>query len=187
MGIVSFMFKLLNKKLLINGLFHPFRTRQTGDGPAIYQIADPVDHAEGPTWDARKNILYYVDIHSGHVLAYHFNTNKITKINLNGDVSPVIPSRKNPNLLLVGLNRSVVAVEWDGQKKLGEQQVLATVSNSYPASRFNDGKADKNGRLWWGKCKLELETWVENYFLYYFYYFSLLFRYVLLHHLTIFW
>lgn len=132
-------------------MFLFYRSSQNSEGPALYQITDPVDHAEGPIWDARKNILYYVDIHSGRVLAYHYNTNKVAKINLNGNVSPVIPSRKNPNLLLVGLNRSVIAVEWDGQKKLGEQQVLASVSNSFPTSRFNDGKADKNGRLWWGE------------------------------------
>ncbi|XP_074031526.1 regucalcin [Leptinotarsa decemlineata] len=120
------------------------------DKPAVYQLTEPMDHAEGPTWDARKNILYFVNIHAGEVLAYHYDTKILRKMHLNGEVTPVIPSRKNPNLLLVGLNRSVVAVEWDGKKKLGDQVILSTISQQFPKSRFNDGKADKQGRVWWG-------------------------------------
>lgn len=119
--------------------------------PGVFQLTHPVDHAEGPHWDARKNILYYVDIHSGAVLAYHYDTATVSKITLNGEVTPVVPAQKDSSLLLIGLNRSVVAVEWDGDKKLGPQEVLATISNDFPKSRFNDGKADSKGRLWWGK------------------------------------
>ncbi|CAG9817497.1 unnamed protein product [Phaedon cochleariae] len=125
------------------------------DGPSITQVTAPVDHAEGPHWDGRHNILYYVDIHSGGVLAYHYNTNTLSRMHLNGDVTPVIPSRKDPHLLLVGLNRSVVAVEWDAKQKVGSQAVLTTVSEQFPLSRFNDGKADKRGRLWWGTMGVE--------------------------------
>ncbi|CAH1996593.1 unnamed protein product [Acanthoscelides obtectus] len=120
------------------------------DGPYVVQVTSPVDHAEEPHWDGRKNILYYVDIHAGGVLAYHFYTKKVSKITLNGEASPVVPARNNPNVLLVGLNRSVVVVEWDGKKQLGDQEILSTISQQFPKSRFNDGKADKQGRLWWG-------------------------------------
>nr|CAI5832714.1 unnamed protein product [Callosobruchus analis] len=125
-------------------------TKTDFDAPYVVQVTSPVDHAEGPHWDGRKNILYYVDIHTGGVLAYHYYTKKLSKITLNGEVTPVVPARKNPNVLLVGLNRSVVAVEWDGKKQLGEQEILTTFSKQFPKSRFNDGKADKQGRLWWG-------------------------------------
>ncbi|XP_018579915.1 regucalcin isoform X2 [Anoplophora glabripennis] len=138
-------------------------------GPSIQQITPPVDHAEGPTWDGRKNILYFVDIHYGGVLAYHYDTNKLTRVTLNGEVSPVVPSRKDPNILLVGLNRSVVAIEWDGNLALGGQQVLATVSKDHPTSRFNDGKADKQGRLWWGTIGYESPTGDLNMYEAYFY------------------
>ncbi|XP_060527727.1 regucalcin-like isoform X2 [Cylas formicarius] len=123
--------------------------------PGVYQLTPPVDHAEGPAWDGRKNVLYYVDIHSGRVLSYNFFTRSVSSITLNGQVSPVIPSKNNENLLIVGVNRTLVALEWDGEKELGNQRVLTTVSQQFPTSRFNDGKADKMGRLWIGTMGFE--------------------------------
>ncbi|CAG9834663.1 unnamed protein product [Diabrotica balteata] len=119
-------------------------------GSCVQQLTSPIGHAEGPHWDGRRNILYFVNIPDGEVYAYHYNSKILKKITLNGNVTPVVPSRKDPNLLMVGLNRSVVAVEWDGKNNLGGQQVLTTLSQQFPDSRLNDGKADKQGRLWWG-------------------------------------
>lgn len=123
--------------------------------PIIQQVTYPIDHAEGPSWDARKNILFYVDIHTGRVFSYHYNTSLVHYITLNGNVTPVVTSENNPNLLIVGLNRSVVAVEWDGTNEIGNQRVLTTVSEEFPTSRMNDGKADKEGRLWFGTMGAE--------------------------------
>jgi len=120
------------------------------DDPVVTQITDPVDHSEEPTWDPTKNILFYVDIHTGRVFSYNYNTSALNFIKLYGEVTPVIPSQKNSNLLIVGLNRSVVAVEWDGTGPLGKQKILASVNKQFPNSRMNDGKADKQGRLWIG-------------------------------------
>ncbi|CAH1102762.1 unnamed protein product [Psylliodes chrysocephalus] len=120
------------------------------DGPSVSQVTKPIGLAEGPHWDGRKNILYFVSILDGEVYAYHYHSDILTKITLNGQVTPVVPSRKNPNLLLVGVDRSIVAVEWDGKNKQGNQAVVTTVNKQIADSRFNDGKADKQGRLWWG-------------------------------------
>ncbi|XP_045474754.1 regucalcin-like [Harmonia axyridis] len=122
--------------------------------PGLYQLTPPIDHAEGPTWDPRKGLLFYVDIHAGTVLSYEYCSGKTHSLSLYGDVTPVIPS-KTENIFLVGLNRSVVALEWDGKDKIGKQKILATVSPQYPSSRFNDGKADKRGRLWFGTMGYE--------------------------------
>lgn len=128
------------------------RSHQSPDHPVISQITNPVDFAEEPTWDGRKNILYFVDMHNGSIYAYHYNTNEVTRIQLEGDVTPVVPSKNDPNLFYVGLGRSVVALEWDGFNNTpSKQRVLTTISEDFPNSRFNDGKADKEGRLWWGK------------------------------------
>ncbi|XP_056645977.1 regucalcin-like isoform X1 [Diorhabda sublineata] len=124
--------------------------------PCVHQITHPIGHTEGPHWDGRNNILYFVNIPAGEVYAYHYGSSLLKKIILNGNVSPVIPARKDPHLLLVGVNRSVVAIEWNGKHTLGDQQVLTTVSQKFPNSRFNDGKADKQGRLWWGTIGSEV-------------------------------
>lgn len=59
--------------------------------------------------------------------SYNYNTTAVNHIILNGEVTPVIPSANNHSLLIVGLNRSVVAVEWDGTNELGEQKVILPV------------------------------------------------------------
>ncbi|XP_076266797.1 regucalcin-like isoform X3 [Rhynchophorus ferrugineus] len=101
-------------------------------------------------WDGRKNLLYFVDIHTGRVLSYNYDTKKVNFITLKGEVSSVIPAKKNENILVLGLDRSLVAVEWDGESEIKNQRTLTTVSQQFPQSRLNDGKADKQGRLWVG-------------------------------------
>ncbi|KAF7269647.1 hypothetical protein GWI33_017329 [Rhynchophorus ferrugineus] len=120
------------------------------DSPAVFQVTQPVDHSEGPMWDGRKNLLYFVDIHTGRVLSYNYDTKKVNFITLKGEVSSVIPAKKNENILVLGLDRSLVAVEWDGESEIKNQRTLTTVSQQFPQSRLNDGKADKQGRLWVG-------------------------------------
>ncbi|XP_068898596.1 regucalcin-like [Tenebrio molitor] len=123
--------------------------------PQLYQITHPVDHAEGPTWDDRKGLLYFVDIHAGNVYSYEYATRETHFVHLDGEVSPVVPSKNNPDLLIVGLNRTVVALDWDGKSNFCQIKPLTTVSKQFPTSRFNDGKADKQGRLWFGTIGFE--------------------------------
>lgn len=131
---------------------HIFRHGQNSCDPVITQITEPFDHSEGPIWDGRRNILYFVDIHKGGICAYHYSSELLTMIHLNGDVSPLTTSKNDPNLFFVGVNRSVIALEWDGFNHTpSNQEILTTVSQDFPLSRFNDGKADSKGRLWWGK------------------------------------
>lgn len=67
-------------------------------------------------------------------------------------MTPVIQSKQSVDVFLVGVNRSVVAILWDSMNQTAaKQKILSTVSDDFPDSRFNDGKADSNGRLWWGK------------------------------------
>ncbi|XP_008197561.2 regucalcin isoform X1 [Tribolium castaneum] len=123
--------------------------------PHLFQVTPPVDHAEGPTWDSRKDILYFVDIHAGDIYSLKFLTGELDSIHLNGEVTPVIPSKTDPEILIVGVDRNVVAVEWNGKSKFYRTKLLTTVSKQFPTSRFNDGKADKQGRLWFGTMGFE--------------------------------
>ncbi|XP_063931072.1 regucalcin-like [Zophobas morio] len=123
--------------------------------PGVYQLTEPVDHAECPSWDDRNNILYYVNIHDGQVYRYDYEQGTVNYITLDGEVAPVIPSKRDPNLLIVGLGRSVAAVEWDGVSDPSETRILAALAPDFPTSRVNDGKADKQGRLWIGTMGYE--------------------------------
>lgn len=130
--------------------FH-FIFRQVASLLTISQLTSPIDHGEGPVWDYRKCLLYYVDIHAGNVLSYDPATRAVHSIHFDGDVTPVIPAKHDPDVFVIGLNRSVVAVRWDGRSNTSEYRILTSVAEDKPNSRFNDGKADSKGRLWFGK------------------------------------
>lgn len=126
--------------------------RRYQDSPGLYQVTKPVDHAEGPVWIPEKNALYFVDIHNGQVNCYNYGTGNLKTLTLGGEVSIVLPSKYDPDLLIIAQNRSVVTVNWDGyEDKDVNTEALTTVANQFPTSRFNDGKADRQGRLWFGK------------------------------------
>lgn len=95
-------------------------------------------------------MLYFVDMYTGRVLSYEHNTKKTHALSLGGDVSIVALSKNDPDLLIVANNRSVVAVRWNGVES-ESPVVLTTVAEDHPTSRFNDGKPDREGRLWFGK------------------------------------
>ncbi|CAG9766957.1 unnamed protein product [Ceutorhynchus assimilis] len=124
--------------------------------PLIQKITPPVEHAEVPTWDYRKQMLFYTDVHEGRIYSYHYPTKTVHSIYIGGNLNPVIPVKNNDNLLVVGQNRSLVVVEWDGTyshedtKQHINTKVISTVSADYPNSGFNDGKSDATGRLWVG-------------------------------------
>lgn len=97
-----------------------------------------------------------MDIHTGTIMSYEHCSGETNSLSLYGNVTPIVAS-KNENIFFIGLNKSLVALEWDGKNKVGKQKILVTVSPQYPSSRFNDGKADKRGRLWFGEY--EKLTW----------------------------
>lgn len=124
--------------------------------PLVEQLTFPFDHSEGPTWDIRNNHLYFVDIFQGRIWCYDYQSKNLTNFRLKGAVTPVVPAAGSPDMFLVGQERSVVVAIWDYlNNSVVPQHKLATVSEQFPTSRFNDGKADKDGRLWWGTMGAE--------------------------------
>ncbi|XP_044271757.1 regucalcin-like [Tribolium madens] len=128
------------------------------DVPALYQITEPLTHGECPSWDSRNNLLYFVDIQKGQIYSYNYTNKEITSIILDGFVAPVVQSKSDPNLLIVGLDRSIVAVKWDRENGNYTSKTLVTVAEDKPDSTMNDGKADKRGRIWFGTMDYDADT-----------------------------
>lgn len=125
----------------------------------MYQVTHPVEHGEGPIWSERDQALYFVDLHAGKILRYKPTEDLLsTFLTFPGDVSIVVQAKKNPNLFMVAVNRTVLAVEVE-EEALKKQLELVTVANDKPQSRFNDGKADSKGRLWFGTLKYIITSW----------------------------
>jgi len=117
------------------------------------------DLGEGPHWDIATQNLYYVDIVNGKLLRYDFNENKVyhCKIENVSVVGFVVPVEGEPNHFVVGAERDISVVEWDGFSETCEVvKVLAQVEQGdeiYDGNRFNDGKCDPRGRLYAGTMR----------------------------------
>lgn len=131
------------------------KTDYVSFGPSIHQLTEPVLHGEGPTWDPRTNKLYFVDIQNGKVFSYDPDTGRTFFITLDGTVTPFVQSKTRPDQFYVGVNLTLMKITWDGEHEVTAQEKLTTVSKEFPTSRFNDGKADSRGRLWFGTMGYE--------------------------------
>jgi sugar lactone lactonase YvrE len=100
---------------------------------------------EGPSWDVRSKILYWVDIVGGLIYAHTPGSSSDEIVAPASGVSCVVP-RKSGGLALTlphgffGLDLST--------KKL--EAISVSLESDIPTNRFNDGKCDPAGRFWAG-------------------------------------
>ncbi|XP_067634406.1 regucalcin-like [Eurosta solidaginis] len=107
---------------------------------------------EGPHWDIKTQSLYFVDIDLAKLLRYDYKTNKTYSAVLQGEkfASFIIPIKGKKDKFVVGCDRRVVIVKWDGISPIAKVVYTAhevEFGNEYHMNRFNDAKADKKGRL----------------------------------------
>lgn len=134
-------------------------------------VTTPLNHVEGPHWDADQNVLYYTDILSRLVLKFNPATQERTQVYIGkhlkvinnkkkpitdfliegGDISPVLTVEGTKDQFVVGRGRDLVSFRWDGKSSTPtDVKVLASVDQDRPRNKFNDGKADSQGRIWAG-------------------------------------
>ncbi len=110
---------------------------------------------EGPSWDATRNQLYWVDILAGHLHIYQPGQHLDEKFELGQTLGCVAPTRAG-NLLL-GLHSGLAALPLDavmGDSPLADRgqpgtmvKFLAQPELHLPGNRFNDGKCSPEGRF----------------------------------------
>lgn len=98
--------------------------------------------AEGPCWDARTNVLSWVDIMEGQVHTWRPESGERTSLDCGQAVGAAVP-RVDGGFVLALRNGVAVAsahgeLTWITPNLLGSGQ------------RFNDAKCDARGRLWAG-------------------------------------
>ncbi|XP_014300520.1 regucalcin [Microplitis demolitor] len=124
----------------------------------IEKVTGPYLLAEGPHWDAEKNLLYFVDINSQKILCYNPKTKITTYAYLEcGLVSVVVPVAGKKNTFIAGCGRYLVQVIWNPRtnNKNPKTTILSLVDLSVNDTRFNDGKVDPKGRFWGGTMLLD--------------------------------
>jgi len=134
----------------------------SGNGYKIIQLKNPnpikglvqpkaLTLLEGPHWDSENQALLYVDIENHQVHRYIPSSQTYATVNIRaGRVSLVVPIKGQPNKYIIGVERDLMIMEWDGMSSEPTSLVVHKSLNpsDEPArSRFNDGKCDPMGRL----------------------------------------
>nr|XP_021185516.2 regucalcin isoform X1 [Helicoverpa armigera] len=126
--------------------------------PVVKPVTEPVWLGEGPHWDHEEQALYFVSIFDHTVHKYVPETNKHTRAKLDGMPTFIIPVEGKKHHFVVGLNRQVVEIQWDGQDHTAKVvKTIVEVDQDNPKNRFNDAKADPRGRLFAGTMGHEYE------------------------------
>lgn len=134
---------------------------------------------EGPHWDIERQSLYYNDIYGGTIHRYdykedkaysatignflsHFyvTTKNISPYQIQTDGEPVIgfviPVQGNPEHFILGTGTRVIRISWDGKSPNATKvDTVGEVEHDRVNTRFNDAKADPQGRLFAGTMRLE--------------------------------
>jgi len=100
---------------------------------------------EGPTWDAARGALYWVDIKRPAVFRYEPTVGQTGHWPMPRDIGCVVQSR-SPDRLVFADSDGFGFLDLNG----GEIIRITDPEADLPSSRFNDGKVDRTGRLWAG-------------------------------------
>jgi sugar lactone lactonase YvrE len=98
---------------------------------------------EGPVWDPRIGRLLWVDIPHGTLFVTDPADGSTTQRDLGTAVGVVLPRSSGGYVAALQNGFYVLPEE-------GEPELIAPVEASDPATRFNDGETDPQGRLWAG-------------------------------------
>lgn len=99
---------------------------------------------EGPSWDAKHQVLYWVDIPRSTIYVYNPATGQNQGIDLSKNFSSIgaVVACKSGGLLFTP-ERKIAYFDFDQPT----YQILAEVEEDLPGNRFNDGKCDPYGRF----------------------------------------
>lgn len=118
---------------------------------AVLEYQNDAILGEGPVWDESKGVLYWVDILSGRLFAYHPDTQTNIAHEM-GEHLGAVALRKKGGLVLA-LQSGFVFYDLDSQQ-ITDRMAPA----SHPTThRFNDGKCDPSGRFWAGALSYDLQ------------------------------
>ena len=100
---------------------------------------------EGPSWDAEKGVLYWIDIRQGLIFSHMLGIQDDEIVATAKGVSCVVP-RKSGGLALT-LKHGFYSLDTTSKKL---EEISEKVETDMDENRFNDGKCDPAGRFWAG-------------------------------------
>jgi sugar lactone lactonase YvrE len=100
---------------------------------------------EGPSWDAKNEILYWIDIRGGAIFSHRLGNPNDQVVAKAERVSSVVPRAKGGLALTLQHGFFTLAPNSPKFEPLSEP-----IETGMSTSRFNDGKCDPAGRYWAG-------------------------------------
>ncbi|MCX6431383.1 MAG: SMP-30/gluconolactonase/LRE family protein [Actinobacteria bacterium] len=114
------------------------------------------DIGEGPAWDDRENVLWFVDVTPGALYRLDPLTGEVESRLVGAPMGSAIPSREGG--LILALEDGVHAYSWDDDAS----RLLVPVEAHDARIRMNDAKCDPHGRLWAGTMAYEFTPGVST-------------------------
>lgn len=100
---------------------------------------------EGPFWDYKEGLLYWVDIDNKKICIHNPANNENKELVLPKKVSAIIPANSKKGAV-VALENGLHYVNLEN----GDIQLIFDPEEHLSNNRFNDGKCDTQGRFWAG-------------------------------------
>jgi sugar lactone lactonase YvrE len=113
---------------------------------------------EGPVWDPRTSVLWWLDIPGEALHRYDPATGDDTATALGRQVG-ALALRQSGGLVLA-TPEGFVAYD----PATGAEELLAAVEDDDPATRMNDGKCDRQGRFWAGTMAYEFTPGAASFY-----------------------
>jgi len=104
---------------------------------------------EGPIWDAKKQLLYWVNIMESQVSIYDPSSQTNRTIDV-GQYAGTVVARASGGLMLA-LHHGFASLDVETE----EVTMIHEPEPDKPNNRFNDGKCDPAGRFWAGTMSME--------------------------------
>lgn len=121
-------------------------TFRAGHGPPLLVTASSrALLGEGPVWDERTQVLYWVDIERGELHCREDRTALERTVRIGQRIGCVALRREQPGFI-AGLEHSVAVLTLDPLSI----EPFALLDPAQPGNRSNDGKCDAEGRFWVG-------------------------------------
>ena len=113
---------------------------------------------EGPVWDLKKQLLFWVDIEGYKLHKYNPSSGKDKSWAFNEMIGAAIPMEKGD--LLLAMEKGLTSFDFENE----QLTKLGVLENSNPKIRFNDGKVGPDGNLWLGTMDKSCAPEAGNFF-----------------------
>jgi len=111
---------------------------------------------EGPVWDWKKKLLFWVDIEGCKLYSYNPSNGEKLRWNFDGMLGAAVPTVSGK--MLLALESGLASFDLDA-KKLNWHYVL---ENNDADMRYNDGKVSLNGNFWIGSMHKQFHPKTGN-------------------------